>query len=574
MKRAALLCTLLLAAATYVYLQQTAAPPPKLASFVPGGALIYLEAPEFGRLLRDWDASQVKTEWLASQNYAVFSRSNLYTKLSQVYAEYGEAAGFLPDLKSLIEIAGSQSALALYEIRDVEFLYISRIAESNVAASPLWAVRAKFEERQAGGVTFYQRTDAATKRTVAFAVAKGYLILGTREDLVAQSLELLAGSANPSVAADRWYRDAVAQAAGPGELRMVMNLESLVKSVYVRSYWVQRNAASVRRYRAGVADVTRSSGEIAERRVFLRTPDAGASAEGAAGPATVAALAALVPPEAGMYKAFAIAESTGAAPLIVTKLIGSPEPRRRDWRDAPYAVSPDNRAGSEADLETRIDEQPLPADAGNVDSVAAIDAMVRQAGAQGMLLVQSSSAGAGTFVQTPAAIVLAANAEWSPDSVRTALGNAAGKLWTTSQLGAQWVLSTAGAHSVQRLDGLGSLLFVTRGRLLFVGNDARLLASVLDRAGVLPAAGGFTYAAGFRHLRERANYERVMAALDFVSPPSNPGFYRPEVQGGPTFFSGNIGSLGRVLSSVTEVGITEEDRGSTTIQTVKYQIEK
>jgi hypothetical protein len=155
MKRVALLCALLLGAATYVYLQQTAAPPVRLASFMPSGALLYLEAPEFGHLLRDWDASQVKAEWLESENYAVFSRSNLFTKLSQVYDEYGETAGFLPDLKSIIEMAGSQSALALYEVRDIEFLYVSRIAESNVVASPLWAVRAKFEERQAGGVTFY-----------------------------------------------------------------------------------------------------------------------------------------------------------------------------------------------------------------------------------------------------------------------------------------------------------------------------------------------------------------------------------------------------------------------------------
>lgn len=568
MKRAALLCALLLAAATYVYLQQMAAPPARLASFMPGGALVYLEAPEFGRLLREWDASQVKTDWLASENYAVFSRSNLFTKLSQVYGEYGETAGFLPDLKSIIEMAGSQSALALYQIRGAEFLYVSRIAESEVVASSLWAVRAKFEERQAGGVTFYQRTDAATRRTVAFAFAKGCLILGTREDLVAQSLELLAGSANPSVAGDRWYRDAVAQADGPGELRLVMNLESLVKSVYFRSYWVQRNASAVRRYWAGVADITRSSGEIAERRVFLRTPDVAAPGDAS----TVAGLVALVPPEAGVYKAFPIAESTGAATLIVSKLIGSPGQHQRDWRDAPYAVSPDNRAGSEADLETRIDEQPLPADAGNADSLAAIDAMVRQAGVHYMLLVQSTSAAAGTFVQTPAVIVLAANAEWSQDSVRVALGTAARKLWTTSQLGAQWITATSGGHSVQRLDGLGSLLFATRERSLFVSNDSRLLASVLDRAAVPLAAGVFTYAAGFRHLRERGNYERVMAALDFVSPADNPGFFRQEGREVPTFFSGNLGSLSRVLSSIAEVGITEEDRGNTTIQTVKYQI--
>jgi hypothetical protein len=387
---------------------------------------------------------------------------------------------------------------------------------------------------------------------------------------VAQSLELIAGGANPSVAGDRWYRDAVAQAAGPGELRLVMNLESLVKSVYFRSYWVQRNASAVRRYWTGVADVTRTTSEIAERRVFLRTPDVAAAGD----TATVAGLMALVPPDAGVYKAFPIAESTSAASLIVAKLIGSPGQHRRDWRDAPDAVSPDNRAGSEADLETRIDEQPLPADAGSADSVAAIDTMVRQADARSMLLVQSSLAAAGTFVQTPAVIVLAANAEWSQDSVRAALGVAAGKLWTTSQLGAQWVVSTAGAHSVQRLDGLGSLLFATRGRLIFVSNDARLLASVLNRAGVPPAARAVTYAAGFRHMRERANYERVMAALDFASPAENAGLFRTGGPGEPTFFSGNLGSLSRVLSRVVEMGITEEDRGNITIQTVTYQIGK
>ncbi len=65
-----------------------------------------------------------------------------------------------------------------------------------------------------------------------------------------------------------------------------------------------------------------------------------------------------------------------------------------------------------------------------------------------------------------------------------------------------------------------------------------------------------------------------MAALDFVSPSDNPGFFRTEGPGGPTFFSGNLGSLSRILSSVVEVGITEEDRGNTSIPTVTYQIGK
>jgi hypothetical protein len=40
----------------------------------------------------------------------------------------------------------------------------------------------------------------------------------------------MAGGSNPSLASDHWYRDATAAASAPGELRLVMNLESLVKS--------------------------------------------------------------------------------------------------------------------------------------------------------------------------------------------------------------------------------------------------------------------------------------------------------------------------------------------------------
>ena len=101
MKRAVLLFALLLLAAGYVFLQTTT-PAPKFAAWMPGGAMLYLETPDFARLVRDWDGSKVKADWLASANFDVFSRSNLYTKLAGVYQEYGEAAGFAPDLKGVM----------------------------------------------------------------------------------------------------------------------------------------------------------------------------------------------------------------------------------------------------------------------------------------------------------------------------------------------------------------------------------------------------------------------------------------------------------------------------------------
>jgi hypothetical protein len=569
-KKAVLLAALLFAAAGYVFLQTVPATL-QLATVMPGGALLYLESPDFSRLLRDWGTSQVKADWLRSENYAVFSHSNLLTKLQEVYTQYGDAAGFLPDLRSMSEIAGTDSALALYEIRDVEFLYATRIGNADFMKSQLWAVRDKFEQRQAGGVTFYLRTDPASHRTVAFAFAKGYLLLATRDDLVAQALELVAGGSNPNVASDRWFHDSSAAAPTAGELRLVMNLDALVKSVYFRSYWVQRNASVVRQYWAGVADVRRTGGNITETRVFLRTPGAVEPAVSTAD-GTVSSLLSLVPPEAGLYKASRVNESGEAAALIVQKLIG-PEPQRsHDWRYAPLAVSSDSRAGSEGDLETRIDQQPLPSDAGISDSVAAVRAMVDRTGAHALLLVQSSSQAAGTFIQKPSVIVLDGAGDWDNNSVQSSLTTAAGKLWTTSQIGAGWIARTAGRNPVQRLDGLGTLFFANRGRLLFLSNDSGLLASVLDRAGTAPPAGGFSYAAGFRHSRERANYERVMTALDFASA-GRFGFQPGGLSGrAPAFFSDNIGSLSRVLSKLTEIRMTDEERGSSTVQTVVYQM--
>jgi hypothetical protein len=210
-------------------------------------------------------------------------------------------------------------------------------------------------------------------------------------------------------------------------------------------------------------------------------------------------------------------------------------------------------------LETRIDEQPLPRDAGIADSVAAVREMAAKAGGRAMLMVQSSMPASGAFVRLPAAIAIEGAAEWNRDAVRNALAEAAGKLWTTGQLGAGWASSAAG---VDRLDGLGTLEFAIRGRRLFVANDTALLGALLARDGSVATAGALTYAAGFRHTRERDSYRRVMSALDFTSTGGN----------APSFFSGNIGSMSEVLSNIAEMRMVEERRDAATRQTVTYRL--
>jgi hypothetical protein len=101
---------------------QNAATPKPLAELTPAGAMLYLEAKNLSSLLTDWNGSAEKKTWLASDNYQVFSRSRLYLRLQQSFEEYSQTMGLAPDMTLLGSVAGGESALAIYDISNLEFV--------------------------------------------------------------------------------------------------------------------------------------------------------------------------------------------------------------------------------------------------------------------------------------------------------------------------------------------------------------------------------------------------------------------------------------------------------------------
>ena len=271
MKRViAITAVVVAAAAGYWALAQPA--PAQLPAIVPAGALVYLEAKDFGALVADWNGSAEKRTWLASANYQAFSRSSLFLKLGQAQTEFAAAAGLPADYALLGSVAGGNSALAIYNIGDLEFLYVTRLASARAVDTALWKSRGTYQTRTAGGVTYYLKEDAVSRRTAAFAYTGGMLLLATKGDLIAGALELIAQTPRPSIASESWFSDAVKAAApGANQLRMVYNLERLIATPHFRSYWIQRNVSDLREFRCGLADLERASrGEMRERRVLLR----------------------------------------------------------------------------------------------------------------------------------------------------------------------------------------------------------------------------------------------------------------------------------------------------------------
>ena len=542
MKKRILLSSTVVALAVWA-LVQAPAPPAGLAGYLPPGPLLVLEARDFGALVRGWNASPEKAAWLDSDNHAVFSRSRLYLRLTEAHTEFAAAAGLPASMELLDSVAGSEAALALYDIGNLQFLYITRLPSARALETALWKARSSYETRNAAGFDYFVRTDPASRRVAAFAAAQDYLLLATREDLIAGALTLLAGRPAATVTGERWYAESVRAGGAPGDLRLVMNLTSLVRSPYFRSYWVQQNVSEVRQFGAAIADIRRAAGQIREERVLLRF-DRSEAAEDRTSAAIAGALR-LVPEGAGLYRAWAKPAPSDAIKLLYAKIVAPGPGASPPSLTAPPAVY-NGIAGSESDLETRIDEPPLDT-SGEAALPAAVRALIEGAPLESMLEVASSrSAPGGVFVGIDTAVVLVATSDWDATAVRSAFGRA------------------------PESGPLGRLTAESHGRVLIAANSAELARQIAARLQAPAASPPATYAAEFRHAAERARFVQIMRLIDHAAG-------RPEAEGSerePRFFTDNIGSLSAALARVESSSLVIRDTGPAVLETVTYRLAK
>ena len=548
-----------------------------LASFMPAGPLLYLEGRDFAALVHDWNTSAEKKLWLESDNYQVFSRSRLFLRLKEAQNEFAAAAGLPPNMSLVESVAGGESALALYDIGNLEFLYITRMPSARAMENALWRAREKFEPRSAAELPYYLRSEPAKHRVVAFATTDDLLLLATREDLLAGALTRIAGHSGSTLKDEKWLSDAVQAAGAMGDLRLALNMQAMVRSPHFRSYWIERNVSDLRQYAAEIADVHRSSSEIREERVLLRLKPGeapGGVAAGTASPeeASLAAALRFVPDDAGLYRAWANPTTTNALDLLEHKVFAPRLGPGVASKYAPTVALSEGQVGSESDLETRIDIPTLE-NVGGTFGAEALRKLLETKKLDAALQVQSTRALAGdVFVGTQTAVVLTATTDWEGDATRAAILTAIESLWTVSHLGAKWVERRRGATTYYELDGLAGHAMAHQGRTLVVANSGEFLQKILSRTSAPPVNAGGVYAAGFRHARERGAMAKMMALVEKPLTERMPA----RVPGGhePLFFSENLASLSRALARVESESIVVHDRGPVVSQTVTYRLSR
>lgn len=567
MKRTAIFSLLLtgLFCAGIVWADYQAAAPSvtPLSNYVPAGPLLYLEAKDFASLLADWNSSQPKKQWIKSSNYEVFSRSRLFLRLAGAGDQFAAAAGLPPDMNFLSQVAGTRSAVALYDIGNLQFLYVTYLPAAKSMQTTLWQTRAKFEPRSAGGVDFYLRRDPESQKEVAFAVSGDYLLLATREDLMAGALQLMSGSQHRTVESEPWWSQSVDSARALGDLRMVLNLEKIVPSPYFRTYWVQQNITDLTQYAAAISDLFRSDQQYREERVLIRKAPL-AAAPSVDGLGAAADLVRLAPDGAGLYEAKANPSADSCLGLLETKLLAphlGPAPASQI---APQVQLTSGETGGGSDMETRID-QPAVQRPFILQNTTALKELLDKTQLLASLQVQSTERDkAGVFVRIHSAIVLAASSDWDEVSIQSALAEFVRPGLTASRLGVTWQKKSG----YQEFDGLWPLAASVRGKYLLVSDDPNLIAAMLSnfsrKSDMKPAV----FVAGLNHSGERANFARFSDVVDRrnLALSNVPGLERQ-----PQFFSENLASLSSTLAGVSTERITVRTEGDRTLQTVTYE---
>jgi hypothetical protein len=362
------------------------------------------------------------------------------------------------------------------------------------------------------------------------------------------------------VAAEAWYTRAVEAAGAPGDVRLVMHLDTLVRTPHFRSYWIQGNVTELSQYASGVSDLTRIPGAIQEARVLLRAEEQTAPADQEA----IARMVRLVPDAAGLYRAWASPPAEQAVALLMQEILApGPGATVRD-EAAPRVALTDGTVGSARDLETRIDEAILGPEAAAYD-VATLTRLAVGAPLRAVLHLEATrDAAGGVFVERGSVVVIERADAWPAGAAAEALRRVVEPVWSRGGAPLRWTAAGTGAEPFVRLEGIERLAVAERGTLLFVANDAALLSAALSSVARPVADVQGTYAAGFRHSLERDRFTRLMRFVDHAAGLRD-GFQ-------PPFFSGNLASLSQTLAQVDEASIVVRDRGDRVTETVVYAL--
>jgi hypothetical protein len=249
----------------------------RLAGVMPKGAMVYLQVRDLGSLLKTWIASPTHEAFYNSASFKNFESSNIYLKFQDRRKDFETALGFGIDEARLSELAGTASAVALYDIGKVELVLVTEVGREKAIATELFKKAPQFQERSANGLPYYVR-DVATdggrlNQQFCFAYAEGKLFVTTTEGLMIRALANSKAAGEDAMLAEVLSLANLARGFAARDLTMWLDQTKLNRNRHFKSYWIYGNAGeksrdSLAKIESGLIDLRFAADGLNEQRWF------------------------------------------------------------------------------------------------------------------------------------------------------------------------------------------------------------------------------------------------------------------------------------------------------------------
>jgi hypothetical protein len=272
----ALLVLICVALIVYARSTRSRKNPYSLAGDLPRGALVYAQFSNLPELIKQWDQSQLKERYLSSTNYQQLQHRHLALKLISRWEEFNTALGFPLDLATVGSSTEGAAAVAIYDIGNLDLLFVAPISEEKVALTQFFTSKGHFEEaRTPDGTTYYFQAVEADrgrqKQVLAFATVNERFLLGTNEKLFLRAIaNINRRAASDSIADDPTFKT-LSQKVSPHLGTVWVDQSRLNADYYFKHYWLMQNVVELKHIRAGILDLERQGSKWIERREFLTT---------------------------------------------------------------------------------------------------------------------------------------------------------------------------------------------------------------------------------------------------------------------------------------------------------------
>jgi hypothetical protein len=348
----------------YAKSSRTATDPFALASDLPRGPLVYAQFKDLPALVKQWDDSALKEQYLGSTNFQQLGKSHLWLKLSERWDEFNNALGFMLDAEALTGTAENSAAVAVYDIGRLDLVLIAPLGEEKLAATKFFENQEKFEETELPDGTVYYRLDVEAdrgrqKQQIVFASLRGRFVLATSERLLLRTLANINGKAQRDRLSDDPAFKSLSKQVQPHFVSVWVDQSKLNGDWYFKHYWLMQNIEHLKNIRACLFDLEQQDGRWIERRDLLYTGGKRPQRSGIPGP-EARRLSAMIPGGVPYFKLQALNgdSQANAAALIRDALLDrlsrdkTASQKSWDWQsysNSDFEIARDDESSAESD---------------------------------------------------------------------------------------------------------------------------------------------------------------------------------------------------------------------------------